>query len=214
MNNEPKAKNNEVAVTLESWIEFMKSTPDGLHEGLESFLLKNPDQFRVDENIGHGASPAALQRFSNMMTKINKQKPISSFAVDLALKGVGQDFVNNLRSYLVAPKVPLKEWVEIMDKSENGFNPTLKEFILKNPDLYNPSRNEGEGVTPRSLTLASMVLSQQKQGMLTALTLQDLLGDDGFQRFTQHLQNKVEYYNDLIEKMSPKKKTQENTLDR
>jgi len=213
MNSEPKATNNETTTTLEGWIEFMKSTPEGIYEGLEDFLLKNPDQFRVDESIRDGATPEAIQRYSNMMIKVNNREAMSKFAIDRALKGVGQDFVNKLRLFLVAPKIPLKEWVDMMEKTENGFNPTLKEFLLKNPDLYNPKRNEGDGVTPRSIILASMVLSQPKQGMLAAQTLQDLLGDDGFQRFTQHLKNKVEYYNGLIEQMSPKKKTQEHALE-
>lgn len=221
--------NSNPVATLETWIEFMKSTPEGLHEGLENFLLKNPDQFRVDENIRHGASPAALQRFSNMMIKVNNKEPLSDFSVELALKGVGQNFVNTLREYLdsretedqvqitsrpVEFKVSLNEWIEMMEQSENGLNPALKEFVLGNPDLYNPNLNEGDGVTPRSLALASMVLSQPKQGVLAAHTLQYLLGDDVLQRFTKHIKSKVEYYNDLMEKFAPNKKEQDNTLER
>lgn len=217
-------------VTLDDWLKYMKSTPPGINEGLEKFLLANPEFFKVDDKIEGGLSPREMKDLSGILTSIQNadaaNKHLFADALGSMLKAAGPMFVAKLNDFNgqhddvqittrpVNYEVTLNEWIEMMEQSENGLNPTLKEFVLKNPDLYNPKRDEGDGITPRSLTLASMILSQPKQGVLVAHTLQDLLGDDVFQRFTKHIETKVQYYNDLMAKMAPRKKDLENGLER
>jgi len=217
-------------ISLASWIEYMKSTPNGINEGLEKFLLANPDQLNLDGQAGQGLSPREMHHLSDLLTKIENtedaKRHVYAEALGSILKSAGPNFTvalnefNSSRDEIqitsrpVKYEVPLSEWVEMMEKTENGLDPSFKDFLLKNPDLYNPNMIEGDGVTPRSLTLASMILSQPKKGALVAQTLEDLLGKEVLQRFSKHLATNLQYCDDSLIKVTAKMKDEDNTPER
>lgn len=190
--------------TLESWIEYMKSSPSGLNVHLENFLLNSPEYFKTGEEA-FAVAPKDLENVSNLMTKLATGTDNPDATAKKIVLTLGEEFVAEFREFMgdkgfnpkefstdpVSHEFSMAEWIEAMEKTKDGLNPLLKDFILKNPDLYNPDLNEGEGVTPRALGQASKILSQPVRNAVVAQALEDTLGKEVLQRLSQHVQDNV-----------------------
>jgi hypothetical protein len=133
----------------------------------------------LNERIKNPHDPVAKQRLKDLTAKLRQGQtgkgevwldPLQS--ADFHGKTVVIDGISRIDDALTAVLSPathaitysLEDWIDLKQKSSDGFDPVLKDFVRANAEKFDPNKFEGEGVTLRTVSHASDLLRTVNHG--------------------------------------------------